>query len=148
MSAAGEKRVGKRRMRVRHLRGSSGSAAVELAIVSPLVFLLTLAAFELGRGIWVKHTLSHAASEATRYASLRSVTSDDPATASSITSRVKSAVSFVNLSDLTVQTAWTPANTVGSTVQVRVSYDFHPVTPLLPFKTLQLASTSIVTVAY
>ena len=125
-----------------------GSAVVELAILAPLLFLVTIGAFELGRGMWVKHTLSHVASEAARYAAVRSVTSDDPATESKVATRVKSQAVGINPDDLVVQTAWTPGNTVGGTVQVRVSYDFRPVTPLIPFKSLQLASASTTTIAY
>lgn len=125
-----------------------GSAVVELAILAPLLFLVTIGAFELGRGMWVKHTLSHVASEAARYAAVRSVTSDDPATESKVATRVKSQAVGINPDDLVVQTTWTPGNTVGGTVQVRVSYDFRPVTPLIPFKSLQLASASTTTIAY
>ena len=132
----------------RRRAGQRGSAAVELAILSPLLFLVTIGAFELGRGMWVKHTLSHVASEGARYAAVRSVTSDDPATKESIAGRVKSEAVGVNPADLVVETTWDPSNTVGGTVQVRVLYEFHPVTPLIPFKTLELASTSKTTIAY
>ena len=129
-------------------RKRRGSAVVELAILSPLLFLVTIGAFELGRAMWVKHTLSHVASEAARYASVRSQTSGDPATTSSIAARVKSEAVGIKTDDLTVQTTWSPGNAVGGTVRVRVSYDFKPVTPLIPFKTLQLASAAVMTIAY
>ena len=101
-----------------------GAAMVEMAILTPLLFLLTLGAFELGRGVWTKHTLSHVAREAARYASVRSVTSDDPATTGKIEARAKSAATGVDTSKMTVTTTWNPSNTAGSTVRVQVSYNF------------------------
>jgi len=121
---------------------------MEMAILTPLLFLLTLGAFELGRGVWTKHTLSHAAREAARYASVRSLTSDDPATAATIEARAKQAAVGIDASLMTVTTTWNPSNQQGGTVRVQLSYDFEPVTPLLPFKSLTLTSNSQRVIAY
>jgi hypothetical protein len=86
---------------------------MEMAILTPLLFLLTLGAFELGRGVWTKHTLSHAAREAARYASVRSLTSDDPATAATIEARAKQAAVGIDASLMTVTTTWNPSNQQG-----------------------------------
>jgi len=125
-----------------------GTGAVELAILTPVLFMLTLGAFELGRGVWTKHTLSHAAREAARYASVRSKTSDDPATNATITARAKAAAVGIDASLLTVTTTWNPSNTTGATVRVQLSYNFKPVTALIPFKTLTLTSNSQRVIAY
>ena len=121
---------------------------MELAILTPVLFLLTLGAFELGRGVWTKHTLSHAAREAARYASVRSTTSDDPATAAKIEARAKESAIGIDTSQLQVQTTWTPSNAPGGTVRVHVQYAFHPVTPLVPVSTIQLTSNSQRVIVY
>jgi Flp pilus assembly protein TadG len=48
--------------------GSAGSAAVEFALVAPLLFLLLFAAVEFGRAWWAKSSLQYAAERAARYA--------------------------------------------------------------------------------
>ena len=125
-----------------------GTGAVELAILTPVLFLLTLGAFELGRGVWTKHTLSHVAREAARYASVRSTSSDDPATTAKIEARAKQAAVGVDSKLLKVETTWSPSNQQGGTVRVFVTYDFKPVTALLPFKSITLTSNSQRVIAY
>jgi len=120
----------------------------EMAILIPVLMLLTIGAIEMGRGVWTKHMLSHAAREAARYASVRSTTSDDPATAAKIEARAKAAAVGLDTSLLTVATTWTPSNQQGGSVRVHVTYAFHPVTPLIPFDTIQLTSNSQRVIAY
>ena len=111
-------------------------------MVLPLLFLLSLGAIDLVRGVWTKHTLSHIAREAARFASVRSLSSDDPATTASIEARAKNGAVGIDLNALKVESSWFPSNAPGATVQVRVSYDFHPVTALIPKKTIVLSSLS------
>ncbi len=135
-----ERRPRRRRMR--------GSAVTELAILTPVLFLLTIGAFELGRGIWVKQSLSHLAREAVRYASVRSTQSDDPATEEAIKQRIVSEAVGLNPERLNIVTTWTPANQPGGTVRVQLSYAFEPVTPLVPFDEIELRSSSQRVIAY
>ena len=128
-------------MSIQH-RKERGATMVEMALVIPLLFLLTLGAIELGRGVWTKHTLTHLAREAARYAAVRSTLSDEPATAAMIETRAKTGAVGINTKDMTVQTTWTPSNAPGGTVRVQVSYAFHPITMLIPAKTIQLTSNS------
>ena len=130
------------------MRSERGATVAELAIVMPLFLLLTLGAFELGRGVWVKHTLTHIAREGARYAAVRSDDSDDPVTEDMIADRVKSEAVGIDTDGLSVETTWDPANVVGGTVRVEVSYDFEPATPLLPFDSIALGSNSRRIIAY
>jgi hypothetical protein len=43
---------------------------------------------------------------------------------------------------LCATTTWTPDNKPGSSVQVKVQYNFKPLVPLLPSAVLRLSSTS------
>jgi Flp pilus assembly protein TadG len=47
---------------------SAGSAAIEFALVAPLLFLLLFATIEFGRAWWAKSSLQYAAERAARYA--------------------------------------------------------------------------------
>jgi len=135
--------IGERSLdRAAHSHRERGSNVVEMAIVVPLLFLLTLGAFELGRGVWAKHVLSHVAREATRYACVRSVRSDDPATVASVAARAKSEAVGIDPDALEVETSWNPTNDRNATVRVTVRYLFRPATRLLPFSTIQLTSSS------
>ena len=129
-------------------RRMRGATAVELAILTPVLFMLSIGAMELGRGVWTKHTLTYVAREAARYASVRSTNSDDPATTDKIASRARSEIVGINPADVAVQVTWTPGNQPGGTVRVRLAYQFHPVTRLLSFGTLQLSSQSEQTISY
>ena len=54
--------------RVRQRPGCSGNAMVEFTLVGiPLIFIL-ISTFEMGRGMWLYHTLAYAAKEGTRFA--------------------------------------------------------------------------------
>lgn len=119
-----------------------GATALEMALLTPILFALTIGAFEVGRAVWTKHTLTHVAREAARYASVRSVTSDDPVTASMVEARAKSEANGIDPEYLQVLTTWSPTNEAGATVHVQVSYQFQPSTALVPFKTLELTSNA------
>lgn len=121
---------------------SRGATVAEMALLTPLLFFLTAGAFEVGRGVWIKHTLSHVAREASRYAAVRSVRSDDPATIDKIAARIRREANGMDTSRLKITANWSPSNHPGATVQVEVAYVFRPVTPFLPFTSIQLRSNS------
>ena len=58
-------------------RERRGAAAVEFAIVAPVFFLLTIAAFEFGRLNVMRHTADNAAYEAARHAMVPGATADE-----------------------------------------------------------------------
>ena len=121
---------------------SKGATAAEMALLTPLLFFLTAGAFEVGRGVWIKHTLSHVAREASRYAAVRSVRSDDPATIDKIAARIRREANGIEVENLKITANWSPSNHPGATVNVQVDYVFRPVTPFLPFSSIQLHSNS------
>jgi hypothetical protein len=53
----------------RLLAHRGGHAAVELALVSPVLFMFLLGIMETGRALWVQNALAYAVSEAARCAS-------------------------------------------------------------------------------
>ncbi len=121
---------------------------MELAVVLPLLLVAVLGMVDLGRGVWIKHTLSHISREAARYASVRSARSDDPATAVKLASRARSEAAGIDLDRLDVVTTWNPGNQPNARVRVQVSYQFEPVTPLLPFESITPASNSERVIVY
>jgi len=125
-----------------------GATVAEFALLTPVLFLLSIGALELGRAVWAKHALTYVARDAARYASVRSTNSDDPATADKIASRVRSEIVGMDPADVGVEVIWKPGNQPGGSVQVRLAYEFRPATRLLPFSTVQLTSQSEQTISY
>jgi len=119
-----------------------GAATLEMAIVLLLVVMLTVGVLDFALGVRAYNSIAYAAREGARYASVHSRQSRDPATADKIAARVLSQLVLVNESTVQVSAVWTPTNTRGSTVRVDVSYPYQTMTRLLPFRTLNLTSSS------
>lgn len=100
-------------------RGERGAAAVEFALVVPLLLLLALGIAEFGRAYNISTTLSAAAREGARTMALQNSTSAARAA-------VQAAAPGVSLSSsqISVTPAACPASSTGSTtlVTVRITY--------------------------
>ncbi len=121
---------------------------VEFGIILPLFLTAIFAVIEFGQAIWMFNGVAEAAREATRYAATNGSSSATPATAQKVTDKVKSALTWLDPTKVTVTTTWNPDNKAGSTVQVRVQYSFVPTLPLVPINTLAFSSTSKLTISY
>ncbi|WP_158241482.1 TadE/TadG family type IV pilus assembly protein [Novosphingobium sp. TH158] len=60
----------------RLLRNRRGSAAIEFALIAPLVFLLIIGILQMGNYFYVRSAVNHAVDEAARLASVYPVPSD------------------------------------------------------------------------
>ena len=56
------------------MRGSSGSVAVEFALLLPVYILFILGIIEFGRMIWIRNTMEFAAETAARYGAVTGAT--------------------------------------------------------------------------
>lgn len=101
----------------------SGSALVDFAFAAPILILLTIGSFDLGRAVWLDVTLQHAAKEAVRFASLRGSESLSPASDDDIKAFVRSRAVGAP-SDMTIAVSWTPNNSSGSTVRIVLTYRY------------------------
>jgi Flp pilus assembly protein TadG len=120
-----------------------GAAAVEFAVVAPMVFLVLFAIFEYGRYFMVRHLMDSAAREGVRYAVVNS-TSGTPALVTNIVNARTAPIqnAFVNGS-YSVDVYWLDAAasntkkypfndaTFGSMMGVTVSATFKPMMPRL-----------------
>jgi len=121
------------------LRDERGSLLVELALIAPMLVLITVATIDFGRILWVDTTLEPAAKESSRFASIRGAESFNPATNSDIDSFARSRAVGVDPGGLTVTVTWSPNNSSGSAVRVRLSYQYEFLLgSLLPLDPLQL----------
>jgi Flp pilus assembly protein TadG len=92
------------------VRGQEGAAAVEFAIVLPVLLLLTLGALDLGHMYFIDHLITNASREGARYAAKYTGTAAAP-TSAQVSNYIKSSsglnYSAFNLDSLTVSATYT-----------------------------------------
>lgn len=116
----------KSRIRWPDLRGERGSNLIEMALVFPIMAILTVGFMDFSMAMWAQHTLTHAAREGARYATLR-----QPADDTQILNVIKDAAVGLNQDNITADIVWDPDKQPGSTVSISVHYTFNPVTPFV-----------------
>jgi Flp pilus assembly protein TadG len=119
-----------------------GGAVIEFAVALPLIAFVLFGLLDAGRAMLTYHTLTHASETAVRFASVRSKTSEAPATTGAIETRVMQTSSGLEAEKLDVNTEWTPSNIRGGTVRVRITYPFTPITPFVPWETITLLGSA------
>lgn len=114
-------------IRIRHgKRRYRGQSMVEFALVAPMFFLLILGTIELGRLMWVDHSLANATREGSRYAMVHGSKSTLPATDTDVQNVVESKAPGVT-SALSVSTSGLGGEP-GTSVSVNASYSFRFIT--------------------
>ena len=119
-----------------------GSAAVEFALLLPVFISIVIGLIEISRFMFTSHSLDFGVREATRYAMVRSATSEDPATTSSIEDVIKARSTGLDPTKLTVTVSYAPNNAPGSVVTVQANYDFRFLAPIVPIDPVSLTSSS------
>jgi len=110
------------RRRVRRTR--RGAAAVEFAVIAPLLFAVVLGLVEFGRAIMVQQTLVSAARESCRVAVLAGTTKQD------VTDRATASLNAAGISVFTITMNPDPPSSAaeGSPVTVTIQVSFNNVT--------------------
>jgi Flp pilus assembly protein TadG len=111
---------------------------VETALVLPLLLLLIVGLFDVGRAIWLSNTLATAVREGTRYGVVHGALSGSPTgpgaasytppdTDTTITAQVRNYASGVP-NNLTVLSTWPDGNANrGSRIVVTATFPFTPI---------------------
>lgn len=109
---------------VRARKGRKGSAAVELAVVAPLLFAVLWGLVEFGRAIMVQQALVSSAREACRIAVLPGTTRDD------VINRATTSLSAAGISSPTITMSPDPpsAASEGTPITVTIQVSFNNVT--------------------
>ena len=116
-----------------------GGVAIEFAFVIPIAILLTVGAVEVAHAVSVQASISQAAKETVRFASVRGSASGAAATETQLETM---AVELAELADESTSAAvtWDPDNAPGSVVTVDMQTTFSPVA--LPFGASSYTFTS------
>lgn len=115
-----------------------GQALVEFALVIPVLILILMGVFDLGRGIYAYNVVASAAREGARYGIL------DPNNTAIIQSTAKANTAALDQSQITVNSQCSPNCNAGSSVSVTVTYTFRPVTAF--FATFTVTGKSTMTI--
>jgi Flp pilus assembly protein TadG len=107
--------------------GDRGAAAVELALVFPILMFIVFATIDFGRMIEAQITITQAAREGVRVWALGNGTSTAPLT-SDVQNRVKDAA--IDLAGAPPTVPEIAACTLNQETHIKVSYTFHFATPL------------------
>lgn len=122
-----------------------GGVAVEFAFVIPIAILLTIGAIEVARAVSVQASISQAAKETVRFASVRGSASGAAATETELEAM---AVALADLADGSTSAAvsWDPDNSPGSAVTVDLQTSFAPVVLLFGPSSYTFTSTASMTI--
>ena len=121
----------------------SGSSMLQFAFVAPVLILLTLGIIDMGRLGLTASAMRNGAIDAARFASMRGAASPAPATESDIAAVARDNAAGVPASDLTVAVIWSPDNSSGSEVKVRLSYTLPLfIASLIPLPDVHLTRSS------
>jgi Flp pilus assembly protein TadG len=114
-----------------------GQALVEMALMLPVLVLLLVGIFDLGRAVWLSNSLAMAVREGTRYGVVHGALSASPAgpgsasyTAPDVDTAIASSVQryATGIPNLTVRATWPDGNANrGSRVVVSASFPFTPI---------------------
>jgi Flp pilus assembly protein TadG len=101
-----------------------GITSVQFAMVVPMLLATIMGTVDMGRMLMVQNTLVHAANEATRFAMVRSATSDQVALEDDIVGLVKGRMKGLDTAQAVVSVDWIPENQPGARVTVNVDYPY------------------------
>ncbi|HVB82768.1 MAG TPA: TadE/TadG family type IV pilus assembly protein [Candidatus Binataceae bacterium] len=131
----------------RSRRWACGQTYVEFMMLVLPTLLLVFGIISLAMTIYTYSFLSDAARDAVRYAIVHGSKSASPADSDDIQTYVRDEAQGLKASAISVSTTWNPNNNPGSTVNVQVSYSFHPLYPFANV-TLPLSSSSQMVISY
>ena len=97
---------------------------MEFALIIPIVLLLIVVVFDLGRAIYAQHTIGNAARGGARVAIVDQ-------TPSKIDAGARERAVGLTASELMVVPTYCVSPKIGCEIQVKVTYRFEPITPLV-----------------
>jgi len=106
-----------------------GQTLVEFVLVIPLVLMFCFMVFDVGRAVYYSSVLRNAAREGARYGAAITNSGLDSTKIANIETAVRKHVYGINSAAITITAVDT--GTATNTIQVNVSYDFIPATPLV-----------------
>jgi Flp pilus assembly protein TadG len=145
-------------MRIRTVRqrnGEAGNALVEFALSMVVILTMLFGIIDVGRALFAYDWVSNAARLGTRFAVVRGATCTQlsggcPAIQSDVINYINGNAAGINTSEVTIHTHCIVGETSfgllpcapGTSVYVQVQYSFQFITPLVPFHSWLMTSSS------
>ena len=124
-------------MTLPHRERDRGQALIEMALMLPVLVLLLVGVFDLGRAVWLSNTLATAVREGSRYGVVHGALSASPTgpgsatyTAPDVDTAITSQVEryATGVPNITVNASWPDGNANrGSRIVVSASFPFTPI---------------------
>ena len=114
------------------MRGERGQSLIEFALILPVLLILLVGVFDIGRAVMLSETLNTAVREGTRYAIVNGALSPSPSgpaplTSTAIDTQVRRYTTGIN-STITITITWPDSNSNrGSEVTVVATTPFTPI---------------------
>jgi Flp pilus assembly protein TadG len=124
----------------------NGSAMVEYALVISLFFMLVYGFVQFCLILFVYNNATYASRVAIRYAVVHGSTATYTCTASDISNIITPLLWGTPSGGATIVTTWSPNNTPGSTVSIKVGVQYIPKLPFFPTKTFVVGTTAYGTI--
>jgi hypothetical protein len=105
--------------------GEHGTSLVELALALPVLLLLVLGTFDLGRAVYIRTSLVNAARDGARFGSV------DPQNTACISAMVRRNVSLTTLGPGDVSVTRPSTLDLGQPITVSVQSVYRPLSPLI-----------------
>jgi Flp pilus assembly protein TadG len=115
---------------------------VESAFVTTVFLILLMGLADFGRVGFAYNSIAFAAHRAARWAATRGSASGHAATVADVQADVLANLAALDNSQLTIGVTWSPNNSPGSTVQVKLTYNFKALLIPISSTSLTLKSTS------
>jgi len=110
---------------------SRGQSYAEFMVVVLPTLGIMFAIVSLAMTVYTYSFVANAARDGVRYAIVHGSRSSLPASTSDIQNFVRNEAQGITPSAISVSTTWNPNNHPGSTVNVQVSYTYHPFYPFV-----------------
>ena len=106
---------------IKRVSSQKGAAMMEIALVLPLFFMLMFGCVQFAMVFFVYSNTVYATQVAVRYACAHGTVSGNAATNAILTNIITPLIWGAQANSITVTTTWSPDNSIGSTVSVKVS---------------------------
>lgn len=127
-------------------RDARGNALVEFALSFPIMLLVTLMIFDIGRALFVYTSVTNLAAEGVRYASVHGSSSPEPRSATEVEAFVKDRAAGLEAALVNVAVVYDESAATGAAVQITVTYNLDLfLNPVFDFANITLEGTSRMT---
>ena len=123
-------------------RDEQGGALIEAALVILLYFILIFGMMNVGIVLFAYTNTVYASKVAVRYAAVHSSASATPCTTNDVQNLIKPYLLGAPAGGITINSTWSPSNTVGSTFSVTVMLNFPTPLPFTNSFGLQTSTTA------